>query len=90
MFGKGLSRKKAKAIYQILVEECGAPEHSRLNFVMAQSSDEVTEWRFCGRLGFGGKFWRNSGRMYVNCYREDENPEILAMIEAANKRLEAL
>ena len=47
------------------------------------------EFRFQGGLGFGGKFWRNNGRFYVTCYREDETPERLAMIKATNDALAA-
>lgn len=86
----GMNKNKANAIYCILVQECGALEKQRDHFVYCQTTEEVIEWRFCGNLGFGGKFWRNSGRLYVNCYREDETPEIQKMIEAANKRLALL
>ena len=89
-----LSKKIANLIYDILVQECGVLEgkdnYNRECFVSHQTTEEVIEWRFCGKLGFGGKFWRNGGKMYVNCYREDETPERLKMIEAANKRLEDL
>lgn len=43
------------------------------------------EWRFCGLLGFGGKYW--SGRNKVDCYREDENKETLKIIEITNEEL---
>ena len=89
---KPLTPEQANAVYDILVQECGAwdRDYERQNFVMNQTTEEVPEWRFCGKLGFGGKFWNNCGRRYVTCYREDENPERLKMIEAANKRLAAL
>jgi hypothetical protein len=78
-------------VYDILVEECGAHESERDSFIINQlEKDHPREWRFCGSLGFGGKFWRNSGRLYVNCYNEDATPKRLAMIEKANARLEKL
>jgi len=92
-----LTEAEANAIYDILIQECGAteicgivPTSEREHFVERQMAEEIREWRFCGWLGFGGKFWRNSGRMYVTCYSEDETPKRKAMIESANKRLEAL
>lgn len=85
-----LTDEQANAIFDILVQECGAREEIREDFVCNQIVEHISEWRFCGKLGFGGKFWRNDGRLYVNCYREDETPAIRKMIEAANKRLKAL
>ena len=72
--------ESAERVYDVLVDKCGAPERQRAHFVHAQSSEDVVEWRFQGSLGFGGKFWRNSGSRpdgswgecwYVNCYPED-------------------
>ena len=87
---KTLREKTARKVYDILVEECGAREELREHFVQCQTTEEVREWRFCGKLGFGGKFWVNDDRLYVNCYNEDMNPARNKIIEAANKRLEAL
>lgn len=91
-FEKNMTKERANEIYDILVQECRAPdeEHDRTYFVLTQTKEKITEWRFCGALGFGGKFWRNCGKIYVTCYLEDETPERKAMIEAANKRLAAL
>jgi hypothetical protein len=85
-----MNEKQANAIYDILEQECEAFKDERLEFVTCQTRNHITEWRFCGSLGFGGKFWRNNGRMYVTCYREDENPKRMKMIEKANKRLAEL
>ena len=79
-----MNEKRANAIYDILTKECGAFDDERKSFVLRQTQDEPREWRFCGLLGFGGKFWQG---MYVTCYKEDETPERKAMIEAANKKL---
>lgn len=87
--------------YSILVEHAGAPESMRGAFVrqhVEQATDFVanrwdTEWRFCGSLGYGGKFWVKSWPEFhftVNCYREDETPERLAIIEAVNLKLKEL
>lgn len=94
-----MNEKTANAIYDILVEECGAPSHadSRMNFVQSQIVEVVREWRFQGNLMFGGKFWRQEyGRpsrnnsWYVNYYNEHQTPERDAMQEAANARLATL
>lgn len=91
-----MNEKKANAIYDILVQECGAREDERPSFLFHQTAEQVSEWRFCGKLGFGGKFWRQGGSLftkeliYVDCYKEDRTPERQAMIEAASKRLAAL
>ena len=86
------------AAYTVLVEECAAPDGDwdRPAF-MASIEQTLTsefhtgyvEYRFCGALGFGGKFRYDpfDNRWYVDCYREDETPERLAMIEQANRRL---
>jgi hypothetical protein len=78
------------AAYTILVEECGASEGWRDLFVAQMVGSWPLEYRFQGGLGFGGKFrsrleeggWRH----YVDCYREDETSERLAMIRRANAR----
>ena len=87
---KPLRPKTAEKVYDILVEVCGAKEDQRNHFVANQTTDAIDEWRFCGKLGFGGKFRRYDKRLYVDCYPEDETPERRAMIDAANERLKAL
>jgi len=81
----------ARAIYDILIEECRAnpEEYDRWGFARSQA-EGCSEWRFCGVLGFGGKFRVNPWKWYVDCYPEDETPERKAMISAANARLDAL
>jgi hypothetical protein len=84
-----MNEKTANKIYDILVKECGAFEDERKNFVYRQTTEEIKEWRFCGKLGFGGKFWCSNSR-YVTCYNEDETPKRRKMIEQANKLLAEL
>jgi hypothetical protein len=81
----------ASAVWEILVDECGAwnSDDSALRDFERHWPD-CREYRFQGRLGFGGKVWANVGQVYVTCYREDETPERAAMITRANVRLEAL
>lgn len=103
---RDISKEQAQSVLTILVQECGhcvigiRDGDSFVRSIMwPQPKDEYadkhpcTEYRFCGALGFGGKFRNNGNRNdtpYVDCYREHETPERLAMIEVANKRLAEL
>lgn len=89
------------AAYTILVEECGASEAEWDRPVFVASVEETlaspfgtgyVNYRFCGALGFGGKFRYDphDDRWFVDCNREDETPERLATIERANARLAGL
>jgi hypothetical protein len=93
-----LTEQSANAVYNLLVAHAGASPDGRDGFVYGQTMSPCTEWRFCGSLGMGGKFRRNTvwigpdrrERWWVDCYREDEIPERLAAIEATNKALAEL
>lgn len=78
-------------VWDILVEHAGvrADPLNRETFVRTflAPKHRATEWRFGGHFGHGGKFWRNAGRFYIACYREDETPKRLAIIEKVNKLL---
>lgn len=88
---KPLSPVTANLIYDILVKICGAAESERQGFVYDQTGNNPTdEWRFRGLLDFGGKFWRNCGKIYVTCYKEDETPARLEIIEKANEALKKI
>jgi len=79
------------AVYDILVEHGGAGEWQRDSFVREFLGDDPThEWRFQGHLGFGGKFWRNDGRIYVSCYPEDRTPKLGKLVEKLNGLLNEL
>lgn len=100
MNSRKLSKEIANEIYDILVEDCGAPDRSielektylveRGEFVreFSEKDNPTKEWRFCGRLGFGGKFWHNNDRFYVSCYAEDRTEEREEMMNCANEKLE--
>lgn len=82
----------AGKIYDILVEHAGAPEEERKCFVFAQAQTNglaPIEWRFCGLLGFGGKFWNNGG-YYITYYREDETQQRKIIKKKVNTLLEKL
>lgn len=80
-----LTDAQKDAIWDVLVEVCGAGERWRSNF--AYHFPAGGEFRFQGDLGFGGKVWADRRRVYVDCYRENETPENLAKIERTNAEL---
>lgn len=85
-----ITEAQARAVRQILVEECGmSPDDGRCSFVriISDTTADCREWRFGGALGFGGKFKNWNETPYVDCYREHETPERLAMLDRANARL---
>lgn len=86
-------KQLADAVYTVLVEECGAPDdRMRHSFIRYFTSERFPEWRFQGHLGFGGKcrITSNYKIPHVDCYREDETPDRLAMIDRANARIQEL
>lgn len=94
-----MDENTANRIYDILVDECKAPERWRRDFVYHQTHGECFEYRFQGALGFGGKFWNTRGyrpdgtwgdMWHVNQYPEDENEQTLAMTLNANEALHDL
>ena len=73
-------------VFDVLIN-AGASEHDRNSFIYFMDDPQTREFRFMGELGFGGKFWKNGDRWYVNCYSEDENLHRLVIITAINERL---
>lgn len=86
-----LTEDQANAVYDILVQYCGASsdEHDQYSFMYHQTTG-CREYRFMGNLGFGGRFWNLLREWSVNCYTEDVNPERQVMIDEANKALKGL
>lgn len=89
-----LDAETASRIWDVLVEECGASEQGREDFIRSVGTHGLTEYRFCGWLGFGGKVWL---RPYppapwfdVNCYPEDLTEERETAMQLANARLAEL
>lgn len=94
-----MSRETAEEVWSILVRAAGASPDGRDDFVFHQTRGFVDEYRFCGALGFGGKFWRSTRRTdegtlaerwYVNGYPEDQTPQTTAAIERTNEALAAV
>ncbi len=85
------------AVWNILVNLCGAPEHLKSDFLyrMKEHGERGTasgslEFRFCGRLGFGGKVYITDRGVRVSCYPEDESVERRDVIVKANQELAKL
>jgi len=87
------SKGHCNRIYNILGGYAGALEKDRVAFVIYHSS-EITlpsEWLFRGDLGPGGKFLvQQYDGMYVTCFKEDETPERLEIIEKVNVLLKGI
>ena len=92
MSGRALTAEQANAVWDVLVEHAGASEDGREGFIFHAGSGNLTEYRFIGSLGFGGKFWldRHDGSWRVTCYREDETAARLAAIGVTNAALAGL
>lgn len=99
--GTPLTAEQANAIFDTLVTYAGAREDNRDYFVSIQTREHLTEYRFGGSLGFGGKVWRNTGHRpdgtwgecwYVSAYPEDigRSPDMRPAIDATNTALAAL
>jgi hypothetical protein len=80
-----LGHTTANAIWDILEAICDAPQVGREAFVTHVTQTGLTEYRFGGSLGSGGKVWNHWFR--VTCYREDDTPERRKAMERANERL---
>jgi hypothetical protein len=94
MRGISISENDAKAVAQILREDCGwfADDRDEWEFVHHVTKG-CDEYRFIGALGFGGKFRNNGNRddtPYVDFYPEDATPERERRALRANKKLAEL
>lgn len=75
------------AVYSVLVSKAGAPETYRRDFLCLHTNpkERCDEWRFCGTLGGGGKYWKEKNT--VTCYSEDSTPDREQIIAATNAAL---
>lgn len=85
-----VSADEAEAIYDVLVAQAGASEAQRPDFVHHATTRGITEYRFQGVLGFGGKVWNDSGGWRVTCYPEDRTEARDEAITATNNLLRLL
>lgn len=85
-------------VYDTLVEFAGASKHesSRNHFVSCWFTLDWAEWRFCGKLGFGGKLWREKRGFYgeghvpnlrVSCYSEHDTEKTEKIVIDTNNAL---
>lgn len=89
-----LTKDQAIQVWEILVATCGADSSSdaissRQQFIHATGTTRRVEFRFQGKLGFGGKVYVEEPPR-VSCYPEDSTPERVAMIKKANEQLSLL
>jgi hypothetical protein len=80
-----MTQDRAHTIYTVLVAMVGASAEDRDNFVYHHSKSGCEEWRFGGKLGFGGKYY--SRENVVSCYKEDETTERMKLIGQTNTAL---
>jgi hypothetical protein len=82
-----ITRDKANKVYDLLVSIGGASEDETFDFIYHHCESEFgcSEWRFRGKLGFGGKYrstWNG-----VTYYPEDETPEMARIKAELDERL---
>lgn len=77
-------------VFDLLVSIGGANESQRDDFVFhhARCSPPCTEYRFQGKLGFGGKYLSSLNK--VCCYSEDLTKKRLEIIDRLNAELRNL
>lgn len=82
-----ITTAKANKIYDLLVSIGGAWESDRDSFIYhhCDVKDGCDEWRFAGKLGFGGKYRSRDNR--VDCYKEDDTIERKKIINELNEAL---
>lgn len=86
----------ANEVYNALMIIGGALPSERDAFLIYARGrmDGVSEWRFQGHFGFGGKFytkWRFQTKVwYVDYYKEDNTMERAGLRDKLNERLEEI
>ncbi len=85
-----MQKEKANKVYDLLVSIGGADEPERTSFIYhhCESKHKCDEWRFSGKLGFGGKYWRDTNS--VGCYKEDETNSRMKIINELNDKLKSI
>lgn len=78
-------KQNLNKIYDLLVSVGGAREKERESFIYHHTNG-CDEWRFQGKLGFGGKY--RSRTNTVDCYLEDETPERTKIVKQLNEELQ--
>jgi len=84
-----MNRDQITEAYNICIDICGAPvlEKNYMNYLIEyfmNDNSNSMEWRFQGKLGFGGKLYLNYKGFSVDCYQENYNDARRLMIQKAN------
>jgi hypothetical protein len=90
----------ATEIFDILVKHAGYFKCSsnKQEFLQCQNESPsklnefggCTEYRFQGKLGFGGKFWNINNKFYISAYLEDLNEDTNKTINIVNELLKPI
>jgi hypothetical protein len=88
---ENMSPEKANQVYDLLISKVGADEADRTAFAHEfKKTFHTKEWRYQSSMGFGGKFRTNENGVYIDCYQENESPEINLLIRQINRTLAAM
>lgn len=66
---------EADAIFKVLVDSGGADPAEADTFRWVLIANHAREYRFRGKLGFGGKLYWSRNNLRVAYYAEDQTPE---------------
>lgn len=89
--GTKLPELVAERIWAVLVANAGAnPSTLSCDQFVYVCGRGVSEYRFCGALGSGGKVWIEPERWRVSCYWENETPVTKKIVSDTNQRLTEL
>jgi hypothetical protein len=75
-------------VFDLLQLVGGAHASLREDFLFHHLKEDCHEFRFQGRLGFGGKYYSRENR--VSCYSEDETADRVRLIAFLNAELAEL
>ena len=84
-----MTKQEAKRIWDVLTTHAGANKSEYVSFCYTMSNG-CQEYRFIDKLGFGGKLYNILNKIYISCYKEDETPERLEIINKVNNILSNL
>lgn len=79
-----------KKCWSLLVRHAGASKDPRDAERFVQYCVETRgplEYRFIGEFGYGGKFRRYDGRLYIDCYPEDLTKRRQKILDHVNRLL---
>lgn len=81
-----MNKEQLNKIYNILIKYAGTYPRMRDTFIQNHITERpCKEWRFGGKLGFGGKYWSEDNK--VSCYPEDKTESMTILINNINSEL---